>query len=280
MLLTRRPASKLSIKTPSEHFTGRGNRMSRQRLPANARPKRASSPASTSSLDCAASVSENCATVSGSRSQRSAGRRSTRLAAPTMSVVSRRMSSATRGCRTFTASGRPPFRAKCTCAMDPDATGRRSKPPSKYASIFAPQHASTSRRVYPKPCRGASACSRPNCTHSASGKRSARVADHWAHLMKAAPPLPSAMRSQMYQTCRRKCGLKAASQAVDVTGEKTTERYEKRRKRAVFVGTESSAGASMSGNAPRTTSERSPVGAPRARHNAPATSSSCPRPHI
>ena len=177
-----------------------------------------------------------------------------------MSVKSVTMRSTTRGWRTLTATSRPPRVARCTCAIEPDASARGSNR-SKTASKGAPRACSTSRRLYANECSGARECSSPSSAQRRSGNMSGRTAAHWPHLMNAVPAEASARVTSQNHTRRRKGPSSAASGAVSSTGRKRSISASARMKRATGPGGASSTSAASS-RAPST--ERSGGGKPRA----------------
>mmetsp|Transcript_11854 Transcript_11854/g.39003 ORF Transcript_11854/g.39003 Transcript_11854/m.39003 type:complete len:470 (+) Transcript_11854:1066-2475(+) len=241
------PSSNVSTSTAGRTSgkTGFGNSTSAtaRKLLLNCSRCDASSERST----CSKSGASNWRTLSSSRSHASVGMAVVTAASAWRMAKSRVMVASTAGCRTLTASSsnpsarfsqprirrgrfgtRTPFwtsgcsTARCTCAMEPDATGSRSNS-RKSASSGCPKASSTTARVCAKLCDGASVCSFASSLHMSFGKRSERVAAHWPHLMKAGPAKASVRRKERSHAERPTSSVSAAC-AVSASGRKSHRR--------------------------------------------------------
>mmetsp|Transcript_45749 Transcript_45749/g.115663 ORF Transcript_45749/g.115663 Transcript_45749/m.115663 type:complete len:328 (+) Transcript_45749:896-1879(+) len=174
---------------------GRGNERLGQ--PRKLWLKRARLAASRVRSSCSFSGAPNWRMLS---STRSAARRGTALhaaASRSISSKSRAIRPSTPGWRTLIATTEPrgrPVRAappadsvaRCTCAMEPLATGASSKLSNSSAS-GAPKAPSTAATEKAALCAGACVCSVSSVAHMSGGNMSGRVAAHWPHLMNAGP---------------------------------------------------------------------------------------------
>ena len=84
--------------------------------------------------------------------------------------------------------------------MEPDAIGLGSIHAKMAPSCSGPYARSRISLVRFQECSGAPACSSSSSRHSFAGNTSYLVLAHWPHLMNAAPPSSSVLRSMRYQS--------------------------------------------------------------------------------
>mmetsp|Transcript_11908 Transcript_11908/g.49889 ORF Transcript_11908/g.49889 Transcript_11908/m.49889 type:complete len:221 (-) Transcript_11908:340-1002(-) len=118
--------------------------------------------------------------------------------------------------------------ARWICAMDPDAMGLGSIHAKISLSCSAPYARSRISFVRRQECSGAPACNSSSSLHSFAGNTSYRVLAHCPHLMNAAPPSSSVLRSILYHSSAPPSPRKfeySNTGANRSTGENKTERW-------------------------------------------------------
>mmetsp|Transcript_9198 Transcript_9198/g.27993 ORF Transcript_9198/g.27993 Transcript_9198/m.27993 type:complete len:578 (-) Transcript_9198:592-2325(-) len=259
--LMRLPSSNVSTSTSgaTSGYSGRGKRTSDQRR--KLWLKRVRWRASTDRSSCSLSGPPNCRIDSSSRRSATPGSRPAVAAARCISTKSRCIVELTPGWRTFTATSVPrahpvsaapcgDSHARCTCAMDPLATGAASNasksgaPPACTASA-SPTTASDSAPSW----LGAPDCSRSKREHRSRGKRSGRLLDHCAHLINAGPACSIVHSSRSIHAARPASAPRPSQKtagAVSMTGVNSSARYSPRNHTAISSASAASTGGSGS----------------------------------
>mmetsp|Transcript_15699 Transcript_15699/g.44046 ORF Transcript_15699/g.44046 Transcript_15699/m.44046 type:complete len:348 (+) Transcript_15699:1503-2546(+) len=215
---TSSPGSNVSMSTASEAKITAGKATSFHLPKFHANRFRCS--ASMSSLVCATIVPENCETDAFRPLRPKTLARMS--ATPRMRMKSVTICLTTLGCLTLTATSRPRYLARCTCAMEPDASGCRSNDSKHSSSGFPPSASSTAALVWLKRCRGAWEWSRESAAHRLVGNTSGLHDAHCPHLMNAVPALASDEVTIAYHTFSRNGGRMNASHESRMGGRKMT----------------------------------------------------------
>mmetsp|Transcript_34328 Transcript_34328/g.101984 ORF Transcript_34328/g.101984 Transcript_34328/m.101984 type:complete len:307 (+) Transcript_34328:802-1722(+) len=223
--------------------------------------------ASRARSTCSLSGAANCRSVSSSRRPFAAGSPASADATHSIASKSARIASAVPGWRTLTATIWPAWQpvtaapralsvARWIWPIDPLATGAVSNV-SNTSDSGIPNARSRIVFVCRNACAGACVCRCASDAHMSGGNRSCRVAAHWPHLMKNAPPVSNVRRSR-YIHAGRPTSHSSAAGASSSTGANTSSSHASRTALRTDAAHSASTARARSGSSSRPSAPAAP----------------------